>query len=101
MDLNKAARRAYNNALARGKVTKAVNHEETVSTLSEEFEEMRRAGEEESSEHLREYTEMQEELADIIIGSMTELMKRGTDIEMLLHRKLKFNEARVKDSYEK
>lgn len=96
MDLNKAARRVYKNALACGKVTKTVNHEETVSTLSEEFEEMRRASEEESSEHLREYTKMQEELADIIIGSMTELMKRGTDIELLLHRKLKLNEARVK-----
>lgn len=95
MDLNKAARRAYNNALARGKVTKTVNHEETVRTLAEEFEEMNRASEEEASEHLREYTEVQEELVDIIIGAMTELMKRETDIELLLHRKLKFNEARI------
>lgn len=96
MDLNKAARRAYNNALARGKVTKVVNHEETVRTLAEEFEEMDRASESEASEHLREYTEVQEELADIIIGAMTELMKRDTDIELLIHRKLKFNEARIK-----
>lgn len=95
MDLNKAARRAYNNAIARGKVTSQVSHEETVSTMEEEFEEVRLANEDAPSDHLGQYTEVVEELTDVLISSLTELFKRDVNIEEVLHAKLKYNEKRA------
>lgn len=94
MDLNKAARRAYNSAIARGKVTAQVSHEETVCTMGEEFEEVRVADENAPSDHLGEYTEVVEELTDVLISSLTELFKRKVNIEEVLHAKLKYNESR-------
>lgn len=95
MDLNKAAKRAYNNAIARRKVTDQVSHEETVRTMSEEFEEVKSAQENVPGDHLQQYSEIVEELTDVLIASLTELYKRGVNIEEVLHAKLKYNESRI------
>lgn len=95
MDLNKAARRAYKNALARKKIVEDVNHKESVRTLGQEFEEFKNADENLPSNHLAEYSEAVEELTDILIGSLTELYRRGVDVETVVHVKLKYNENRL------
>lgn len=96
MDLNKAAGRAYRNALARKKITEGNNHSESVRTLMYEFEEFRTADEKLRSSHLPEQTEAVEELTDILIGALTELYRRGVDVEKVVHEKLKYNENRLK-----
>lgn len=95
MNLNKAARRAYNNAIARGKITSDGGHEETVSSLAEELDELRRASETAPADHMHGRTEAVEELVDVLIGSMTELYRRGVDLEKAVHEKLSYNESRV------
>jgi hypothetical protein len=59
-----------------------------------EVNEFAEASEDKKSEHLPEYTEAQEELADIIIGCMTELFKRGVDVDKIIDAKIEFNEQR-------
>lgn len=95
MDLNKAARRAYKNAVARKKVGESLNHEESVRTLMAEFKEFKNADESLPSNHLPEYPESVEELTDILIGSLTELHRRNVDVEAVVHAKLKYNENRL------
>lgn len=95
MDLNKAAKRAYKNALARKKIVGEVKHEDSVRTLGQEFEEFKNADEKLPSNHLSEYSEAVEELTDILIGSLTELYRRNVDVEVVVHAKLKYNENRL------
>lgn len=52
------------------------------------------ASEDKESVHLPEYTEAQEELADILICCMTELVKRGVNVDKIIDAKIKFNENR-------
>ena len=59
-----------------------------------EVNEFAEASEDKKSEHLPEYTEAQEELADIIIGCMTELFKRGIDVDKIIDAKIEINEQR-------
>lgn len=98
MDLNKFGRRAYNSALKRGKIRENLTvetlHAETIEGLSEEVKEVIEASEQETSEHLNGYTAVVEELADVAIVALTELYRRGVDIEVLLHEKMKYNEQR-------
>ena len=86
MNLNKFGKRAYNSALKRGKIrenfTVETLHAETIEGLSEEVKEVIEASESETSEHLNGYT------------ALTELHRRGVDIEALLHEKMKYNEQR-------
>lgn len=98
MDLNKFGKRAYTCALRRGKIHENLSptdlHEESVAGICEEFNEFVGASEEQTSEHLDKYSAAVEELSDIIIASITELYRRGVDIETVLHAKMKFNENR-------
>ena len=98
MDLNKTGKRAYKCALKRGKITEAsekdIIHDETVTTIGDELEELHRASETEQSEHLDGITEAVEELVDVLIATLTELHRRNVDIEDVVHRKLKYNERR-------
>lgn len=50
--------------------------------------------EESPSEHLPEYTEAQEELADILITCLTELDRRKVDVEEIIMKKIEFNKIR-------
>lgn len=98
MDLNKFAKRAYQCALKRGKVHENLTpdqlHQETAQGLTQETTEVVEASEELCADHVPSFTEVQEELADVIIVACTELYRRGTDVEALLHAKMKYNEHR-------
>lgn len=95
MELQEKARKAFNNALRRGKTSVYNNHPDDAQTLMAEMKEFAEASEDMKSEHLPEYTEAQEELVDIIIGCMTELFKRGVNIEKIIDAKIAFNEKRI------
>lgn len=98
MDLNKFGKRSYKCALKRGKISEhleqSIIHQEAVKGLGEEIQEVINASETETSEHLGKYSAVAEELADVAIVTMTELYRRGVDIEGILHEKLKYNERR-------
>lgn len=98
MDLNKFGKRAYKCALKRGKVHEETDlsllHQETVEGLTEEMQEVIEASETEISEHLGGYSAIVEELTDVAIAALTELHRRGVDIEEVLHSKMKYNEQR-------
>lgn len=94
-DLNKLAQRCFDNAIRRGKIkTSLIDHQETVETLGEEFMEMVKSKESVWSEHLLDFTETEEELADILIGCLTELHKRNVDIKEIVTKKVEYNENR-------
>lgn len=98
MDLNKFGKRAYTCALKRGKIHNHTDdlslHNETIEGLREEFNELVDADEICTSPHLEKYSEVVEELTDIAIASLTELYRRGVNIEEVLHEKMHYNEHR-------
>lgn len=98
MDLNKFGKRAFICALKRGKIHEQTSihslHEETIEGLMEEAREVIDASETGSSEHLSNYPAIIEELADVAIVALTELYRRGVDIEKVLHEKMSYNEQR-------
>lgn len=98
MDLNKFGNRAYRCALRRGKIHENLEGDslmkETTEGLLEEVHEVIDASETEMSEHLDKYPAIVEELADVAIVAITELYRRGVDIESVLHEKMKYNERR-------
>lgn len=98
MDLVKFGKRAYRCALKRGKIREGLEgdtlHQETLKGLTEEVQEVIEASETEVSEHLGGYTAVVEELVDVAIVTMTELYRRGVDIDVALHEKMKYNERR-------
>lgn len=91
MDLRKFGKRAYNCALRRGKIheglEQGVLHQETIEGLNEEVHEVIEASETEISEHLDNYPAVVEELADVALVAITELYRRGVDIDAVLHEK--------------
>lgn len=98
MDLNKFGKRAAKCALRRGKIHEGLEqgelHQETIEGLNEEVNEVIEASETEASEHLNNYLAVVEELADVAIVAITELYRRGVDIDAVLHEKMKYNERR-------
>ena len=82
IDLNQIADACRKTALRRGKINERLSHWE--AAVSEHV----------LSEHLPEYTDAQEELADILIVCLTELSRRKVDIEALIKAKLTFNQNR-------
>lgn len=98
MDLNKFGKRAYRCALKRGKVTDTVDiptyNKEMCNGIGNEMAELAKASELLHGDHLPQYTEVVEELTDVAIAAMTELYRRGVDIEKVLHEKMKYNETR-------
>ena len=93
--INDLARQAFNNAIIRGKTSKDLSHDETFFGILEELREFRVASEFGKSKHLPEYTEAQEELTDVLICCLTELHRRGVDVEKILRDKIEFNKTRV------
>ena len=94
IDLKDTARRAFEDAIRRGKTTVAVSHFLDACSILKEIDEFQMADEKKPSIHVPIYTEAQEELADIIIGCLTELHKRGTDIEAIIRHKMIYNQGR-------
>lgn len=93
--INKLAEQAFNNAIIRGKTNKDTTHDETFFGILEELREFRVASEFGKSKHLPEYTEAQEELTDVLICCLTELHRRGVDVEKIIKDKVEFNKTRV------
>ena len=94
-NINQLAQTAYETAIIRGKTAKDMNHLDTFFSILSELKEFRAAGETKKSEHLPEYTETQEELTDVLICCLTELHRRGVDVEEILKAKIEFNKTRV------
>lgn len=94
MGLQEKASKAFHNALRRGKTSIYNSKQQDTESIMIEVNEFAEASEDKKSEHLPEYTEAQEELADIIIGCMTELFKRGVDVDKIIDAKIEFNEQR-------
>lgn len=93
--INQLAQTAFNTAIIRGKTSKDISHDDTFFSVLEELKEFREASEIEKSEHLPEYTQAQEELTDILICCLTELHRRGVDVEDIIKAKIEFNKTRV------
>ena len=94
-EINDLARQAFNTAIIRGKTSKDLSHNDTFFGILEELREFRVASEFGKSKHLPEYTEAQEELADVLICCLTELHRRGVDVEKIIKDKVEFNKTRV------
>ena len=73
-----------------------MSHSQCAEGIGKEFVEFIGADEMRSSEHLPEYTEAEEELADLLICYMTELHRRGVDVEDIINKKITFNENRIR-----
>ena len=93
--INQLAQTAFNNAIIRGKTAKDMNHLDTFFGILSELKEFREASEIDPSEHLPQYTEAQEELTDVLICCLTELHRRGVDVERIIKEKIEFNKRRV------
>lgn len=98
MDLNKFGKRAYTSALKRGKITDTTDiptmNREMCQGVGDKYSEVVKGSELLHGDHLPQYTEVVEELADVTIAAMAELYRRGIDIEKVLHEKMKYNETR-------
>lgn len=93
--INQLAQTAFNTAIIRGKTGKEPNHMAAFYSILDELKEFREASEIDPSEHLPEYTEAQEELTDVLICCLTELYRRGVDVEEIIKAKIEFNKTRV------
>lgn len=95
MDLNKLGKRYYSWAVRKGEIHEGLDdaaaNAEMKEGIDKEVGELQIASESETADYLG-YTEVEEGLADIILVSLAELYRRKADIEVLLHRKMKYNE---------
>lgn len=73
-DVNVLASLSYNLAIKRGKTGLNLSIDDICNGIGEELEELRNATEKQSK-HIPDYTEQQEELADVILAGLTELRK--------------------------
>lgn len=94
-NINELAQTAFDTAIIRGKTARDMNHLDTFFGILSELKEFREASETEKSVHLPEYTQAQEELADVLICCLTELHRRGVDVERIIKEKIEFNKTRV------
>ena len=93
--INELAKQAYETAVKRGKTSEDALHLDTFFGILSELKEFREASEIDPSEHLPQYTASQEELTDVLICCLTELHRRGVDVEIIIKEKIEFNKTRV------
>lgn len=93
--LNKLAVKCREIALRRHKITRDSSHKGLAIGISMEWRELVNASDD-PSKHISDYSEREEEAADIIIAAMTYLQSIGCkDIEQLIKDKISFNEKRT------
>lgn len=96
-DIDFIAMESFTSACRRGKTSLKLTHEEICNGIESEFKEFR-AATDEPSEHLPQFTQRQEELADIILAACTELLKECNENGFLpseiLNAKIEFNKTR-------
>ena len=93
--INDLAKQAHETAVRRGKTSEDASHLDTFFGILSELKEFREASEIDPSEHFPEYTQAQEELTDVLICCLTELHRRGVDVERIIKEKIEFNKTRV------
>ena len=93
--INDLAKQAHETAVKRGKTSEDALHLDTFFGILSELKEFRAASEIDPSEHLPQYTQAQEELTDVLICCLTELHRRGVDVEEILIAKINYNKTRV------
>ena len=93
--INDLAKQAHETAVKRGKTSEDALHLDTFFGILSELKEFREASEVDPSEHLPQYTQSQEELTDVLICCLTELHRRGVDVERIIKDKIEFNKTRV------
>lgn len=93
--LNKLAVRCFEIAMRRGKINQFTSGKAIILAISSEWRELLEATKF-KSEHLPQYSEQEEEAADIIITTLTYLHRIGCeDVERLIKDKISFNEKRT------
>lgn len=93
--INDLAKQAHETAVRRGKTSEDTSHIDTFFGILSELKEFREASEIDPSEHLPQYTQAQEELTDVLICCLTELHRRGVDVEEIIKAKIEYNKTRV------
>lgn len=92
--LNKLAKKCLEIAFRRGKVNRYTSGKAYMCHISTEWRELV-ASTSYKSEHLPQYSEHEEEAADVIICTLTYLERIGCkDIEQLIRDKIEFNDKR-------
>ena len=82
--INQLAQTAFDTAIIRRKTARDMNHLDTFFSILSELKEFREASEVEKSEHLPEYTQASEELTYVLICCLTELHRRGVDVQRII-----------------
>lgn len=84
-------------ACKRGKTRMELSHEDVCNGIEAELNELREATDE-PSEHIPQFTQRQEELADIILSAATELLKECSKTCVLtsdvIKAKIEYNKQR-------
>lgn len=93
--INELAKQAHETAVRRGKTSEDALHLDTLFGILSELKEFREASEIDPSEHLPQYTQTQEELTDVLICCITELYRRGVNVEEIVIAKINYNKTRV------
>jgi NTP pyrophosphatase (non-canonical NTP hydrolase) len=95
VNLNEMSNRAYLSAIKREKINNNDSYSKQIKAIQQEVIELSNASNK-GSEHLAKYSEIEEEVADVIISSLTLLeMIKTKDIGRLLTDKILFNENRL------
>lgn len=90
--LNKLAAKCFDIALRRGRINKFSSGKAFILAISAEWRKLMSATKY-RSEHLPQYSEQEEEAADVIISTLTYLRRIGCeDIEQLIRDKVEFDE---------
>lgn len=93
--LDKLAKLCHQTALRRKKIGEHSSPKGIMLAISAEWRELCAASQEKDSEHIPEWSEMEEEAADVIIATVTLLQHIGCEsIEQLLRDKIEFNRKR-------
>jgi NTP pyrophosphatase (non-canonical NTP hydrolase) len=97
--LNEIAQKAYECAVRRGKIDPDNDsnnnlHRDLLEEVAEVFE---CTGE--KSPHIKEYLDVEEELADVIIVALSTLHHFKCDIDSLIEAKMNYNKNRIVEAF--
>jgi len=93
MTLKELSERAYKIAHKRGKTSCHATRSEIYNSIRDELNEFKEAMTQ-PSKHISEFTEIEEELADVLIATLTGMYLLGVDVDVLVQTKMLFNNKR-------
>lgn len=94
MDITTLSRTAFESAIKRKKTKIGWSPAETAKSIQAEVKELSKARPFEPSPHIHKFTEVEEELVDILICCLTELYARGCNVQQVLEAKIEYNAIR-------